>query len=200
MTPGSSHVHKARTIVNSQHSHKDLWSLAGWSKDELRRNFESALVIFKPQNLCQGLLSKHKGHRGHLIGHNTPQHSDPNALKQLMVNTGFNTYKVKRSIVNTSKQNHRKGGQIHTENDIKAVSSGRGSNSAHTQPLDSTIPVSDCYSIFTSNRFQLLNNIEDGSASTPDESERHRVHSQVYHTQVQTGLSSPRGLHNWIRI
>ena len=39
-----------------------------------------------------------------------------------------------------------------------------------------------------------MNNIEDGSASTPDESEPHRVYSQVYHTQVQTGLSSPRGV------
>ena len=199
MTPGSSHVHKARTIVNSQQSHKDLWSLSGWSKDEIRRKFESAMAIFKVRDhrtYAQALLSKHhnahKGHRGHLIGHNTPQHSDPNALKQLMVNTGFNTYKVKRNIVNTSKQRHRKGGQIHTEKDTKAVSSDRGSNSAHTQPLDSTIPVSDCYSIVTSIRFQLLNNIEDGSASTPDESEPHRVHSQVYHTQVQTGLTSPR--------
>ena len=102
MTPGSSHVHKARTIVNSQHSHKDLWSLSGSSKDEIRRNFESAMEIFKVRDhrtYAQALLSKHqnahKGHMGHLIGHNTPQHSDPNALKQLMVNTGFNTYKVK---------------------------------------------------------------------------------------------------------
>ena len=97
------------------------------------------MAIFKVRDhrtYAQALLSKHqnahKGHRGHLIGHNTPQHSDPNALKQLKVNTGFNTYKVKRSIVNTSKQSHRKGGQIHTENDTKAVSSDRGSNGSWT--------------------------------------------------------------------
>ena len=66
MTPGSSHVRKVRTVVNSQYSHKDLVALSGWSKAYTKQKFESAMAIFKVRDhktYAQVLLSKH--HNGH---------------------------------------------------------------------------------------------------------------------------------------
>ena len=196
MTPGSSHVHKAKTIVNSQYSHKDLLSLSGWSKGQMKQKFKSVMAILKARDHrtnAQALVSKHynghKGAMGRITEHHTTQQGDPSALKQLMVNTDLNTSKVKRSIANINKQSHQK---IGLENDNKAVSSDTGLNPVHTQPQDSTIPVSDCYPVDTNNRFQVLDNIEDSQANTSGEGDSHSVGSQAYHIQVQTDSSTPQ--------
>ena len=88
MTLGSSHVHKVRTVLNSQYSHKDLVALSGWSKAYTKQKFESAMATFKVRDhrsYAQVLLSKH--HNGHKSGtgrttaHHRALQGDQNALK-----------------------------------------------------------------------------------------------------------------------
>ena len=47
MALGSSHVHKARTVVNSSFSNKELLSLSGWPKSKIRQRFESSLTCIR---------------------------------------------------------------------------------------------------------------------------------------------------------
>ena len=87
MTLGSNHGHKARTVLNSRYSHKDLLTLSGWSKADIKQQFESAMTIFKVRDYrtyAQALLSKHdNGHKsdtGCIIAHHTTLQGDQNAL------------------------------------------------------------------------------------------------------------------------
>ena len=92
MTLGSSHVHKARTVLNSRYSHKGLLILSGCSKADIKRKFESAMTIFKVRDhrtYAQVLLSKHdNGHKsdtGCITAHHTTLQGDQNALRQLVL-------------------------------------------------------------------------------------------------------------------
>ena len=133
-------------------------ALSGWSKAYTKQKFESAMAIFKVRDhrrYAQVLLSKyrngHKGGTGRTTAHHTALQGDPNAFKQLMVNAGSNTSKVKGSIVNINKQKYHKVGQIHIEKHARAVSGKADSNPAHKQLQASTIQVSECYPVATSN-------------------------------------------------
>ena len=45
MTLGSSHVHKARTVINSNYLYEDLNSLSGWSNHTIKHRIESCLAF-----------------------------------------------------------------------------------------------------------------------------------------------------------
>ena len=195
MAPGSSHVHKARTVVNSRYSHKNLLTLSGWSKAHTKQKFESA--IFKVRDhrtYAQVLLSKHhnghKGGTGCITEHHTTQQGDPNAPKQLVVNTDYNTSKVKGSSVNINKQSYHKVGQTDIEKDTRAVRGNANSNPAHKQLQASTIQVSACYLVATSNRFQVLDNNQDVQVNTLCEVDPQSVDNHAHHQQSQTYSST----------
>ena len=165
MTLRSSHVHKVRTILNSQYSHKDLMALSGWSKAYIKQKFESAMTIFKVRDhrtYAQALLSKqdngHISDTGHTTAHHTTLHGDQNALKQLVVNTDSNTFKVKGSSVSINKQSYHKVGQNYIVNNDKAANSKVDLTSVNKQLQPSSTQLSECYPIPTTNRFQLLDN------------------------------------------
>ena len=127
MTLGSSHVQKARTVLNSRYCHKDFLTSSRWSKADIKQKFESALAIFKVRDhrtYVQALLSKHdNGHKsdtGHVAAHQTPQ-GDQTALKQLVVNTDSNTSKVKGSIVHINKQKYQNVGHNYMVKQDKAA-------------------------------------------------------------------------------
>ena len=142
MTPGSSHVHKARTVANSEYSHKNLLALSGWSKAHIKQKFESAIATFKVRDhktYTQVLLSKHdnahKGGTGRISeDHTTPQ-GDLSAPKQLVFNTDSSTPKIKASTVNINEQINHKVGQINIKDDARAVSGKSDSNPTHKQLL-----------------------------------------------------------------
>ena len=66
MTLGSSHVHKARTVVNSSFSNKELLSLSGWSKSKIGQRFESSLACIRHRD------HRKYAHKG--VQHNGIQH------------------------------------------------------------------------------------------------------------------------------
>ena len=41
---GSRHVYKARTVINSKFSNKDLLSFSGWSQSKIKQRFESSIA------------------------------------------------------------------------------------------------------------------------------------------------------------
>ena len=191
MTLGSSHVHKARTIINSKYAHKDLLALSGWSKGQVKKKFESAIAISKLRDhrtYAKALLSKkgnaHKGGMGRITDHHTTQQADPNALKQLVVNTDFNTPKVKGSIVNINKPSPKTNG-IHTEDIDRDISNHMDLNPAHNQSQGSTIQVRDQYPLLTSNRFQVL----DGQTNIPEDLHSHSVGDQALDMKSKTDVS-----------
>ena len=196
MTPGLSHVHKVRTVVNSLYSHKDFVVLSGWSKAYTKQKFESAMAIFKVRDhrsYAQVLLSNH--HNGHNSGtgrttaHHTALQGDQNAIKQLVVNTDSNTSKVKGSIVSTNKQKYHNVGKSNIEKHAWAVSSKADSNPANKQIQASTIQVSECYPIAISNRFQVLDNNQDVQVDTSGEVDSQSVDSHTYEQQLQADPS-----------
>ena len=160
MTPGSSHVHKARTVMNSKYSHKNLLALSGWSKAHTKQKSESAMTIFNIRDhrtYAQVLLSKHdnphKGITGHISEQHTTPQGDLSASKQPVVNTVLSTSKVKGSTVNINKQNHPKASRINIKDDARAVDSELFSKPVQKQPLASNMEVSKCYPVTISNRF-----------------------------------------------
>ena len=181
MTPGSSHVHKARTILNSQYSHKDVWSLSGWSKSQIKQRFESAMAVLKLRDhrtYAQALLSKqqttHKRATGRITEHHTTHKGDPNALNQLMVNTDFNTSEVKESSIYVNKQDHQKVSWVCTVNNARDISGMMASN-----PQATHRQVKQCEPVAISNRFQVLDSIQEVQPITSGEDSSHNGHSST---------------------
>ena len=179
--PGSSHVHKTRTILNSQYSHKDVWSLSSWSKSQIKQRFESAMAVLKLRDhrtYAQALLSKqqttHKRATGRITEHHTTHKGDPNALNQLMVNTDFNTSEVKESSVYVNKQDHQKVSWVCTVNNARDISGMMASN-----PQATHRQVKQCEPVAISNRFQVLDSIQEVQPITSGEDSSHNGHSST---------------------
>ena len=191
MTPGSSHVQKARTVLNSRFCHKDFLTSSRWSKADIKQKFESAMAIFKVRDhrtYPQALLSKHdNGHKsdtGRVTAHQTPQ-GDQTALKQLVVNTDSNTSKVKESIHQINKHKYQKVGHNHVDNQDNVVNCKVNSDCVGTQLRPSSTQVSECYPIPTTNRFHLLDNNHQVQVNTNAEGYSQIVDSYVC-KQLQT--------------
>ena len=193
MTLGSSHVQKARTILNSRFCHKDFLTSSGWSKADIKQKFESAMAIFKVRDhrtYAQALLSKHNGHKsdtGHVTAHQTPQ-GDQTALKQLGVNTDSNTSKVKESILHINKQKYQNFGHNYVAKQDKVGNCKVNSDCVGTQLRPCSTQVSQCYPIPTSNRFQLLDNNHEVQVNTTAEVDSQIIDSYVCE-QLQTDPS-----------
>ena len=121
MTLGLSHVHKARTVINSQYSNKDLLrfesSLAGTRHRDHRTYAE---VLLKNCHSGRKKVCTNYGQN------NTPV-SDLTAPGQVLVDTVFNTSMVKNSIDSKHKASQSQG--RHTKNHKTGVSVGNALNS-----------------------------------------------------------------------
>ena len=186
-------VQKARTVLNSRYSDKDFLTLSRWSKADIKQKFESAMTIFKVRDhrtYAQALLSKHdNGHKsdtGRITAHHTTPQGDQNALKQLVVNTDSNTFKVKESIVNINKQNYHNVGHNYMAKQDKAGNSKANLNCGHKELRPNSRQVSECYPISTSNRFQLLDNNHEVQVNTTGEVDSKIVDRYVCEQQLQT--------------
>ena len=92
-------------------------------------------------------------------------------------------------LLNINKQKYHKIGQIHIEKDARAVSGKADSNPAHKQLQASTIQVSECYLVATSNRFQVLDNNQDVLVNTLGEVDSQSVDSHAHEQQLQADSS-----------
>ena len=187
MTPGSSHVHKVRTVVNSQYSHKDLVALSGWSKAYTKQKFESAMAIFKVRdhiNLCyfqsitmaiKEVLVAPLNITQHKV---TEMHS--NSWWLILISILLRSREV--LLISTNKSTTV--GQIHIAKDARAVSGEADSNPVHKQLQASTVQVSECYPVDTSNRFQVLDNNQDVLVNTLGEVDSQSIDSHAHEQQL----------------
>ena len=106
MTLVSSHVHKARTVINSNYSNKDMLSLSGWSKNEIRHRFESSIAFTKHRDVrTYAQVVADKSDSGYNVVHNNAgvQYRKPVvdfcALTHKVVDTNLSSSKVKDNTV-----------------------------------------------------------------------------------------------------
>ena len=181
MALGSSHVHKARYIFNSQYSHEQVLSLSRWSKSQIKQRFESAMAVVRLRDhrtYAQALISNnqamHEKVRGHNTAHYTTHKGDPNALNQLVVNTDFNTSEVKGSSINVTKPKHHKVPRVDTGRNTRdnGVNVGSSPQATHTQ-------VSQYAPMAINNRFQVLDTIQEEQPSTKEKIHAYDSHSRT---------------------
>ena len=186
MTLGSSHVQKARTVLNSRYCHKDFLTSSRWSKADIKQKFESAMAIFKVRDHRTYAQDDngHKSDTGRVTAHQTPP-GDQTALKQLVVNTDSNTSKVKESIVHINKHKYQNVGHNYMASQDKAANCKVNFDCVRKQLRPSSTQVSECYPIPTSNRCQLLDNDHEVQVNTTTEVDFQTVDSYVCE-QLQT--------------
>ena len=77
MTLGSRHVHKARTVTNSNFSNKDLLFLSRWSRPKIKQRFESSLACMRHGDYrTYAEVLSYKGDMGHKVAFTNAAHSN----------------------------------------------------------------------------------------------------------------------------